>query len=347
VPNAYGGGVFLGFGNLTVRDSVITNNRANYGGGGIASTNPNSTLTVINSTVSNNFGADNDSLGNKAGGINSAGPVNIINSTISGNTGSGQINIAGGLYAPSGLISNSTITDNEVVNTPQQPPFNSAGGIFGGSPTTALMIRSSIIAGNRNNAQFPDIINLFTSGGYNLVGNRGSVTTFNQPGDQTGTSAAPLNPLLDILKFNGGTTPTHGFLSMLSPAIDKGRSFGQVLDQRGIMRPYDNPAIANAVGGDGADVGAYEAAAPTAANVSISGSVRVGNQGLRNAQVLLTNSNGQTRLVTTGSFGYFRFDNVPAGETYVVTIVSKRYQFTPQVLIVNDAITDLNFFAEP
>ncbi len=43
-----------------------------------------------------------------------------------------------------------------------------------------------------------------------------------------------------------------------SPAIDQGKNFGGATDQRGMPRPYDLPSIANAGGGDGSDIGAFE-----------------------------------------------------------------------------------------
>jgi len=53
-----------------------------------------------------------------------------------------------------------------------------------------------------------------------------------------------------------------------SPAIDKGESSGSTSDQRGFGRRKDVPALANAPGGDGADIGAFEAAFATLANIS-------------------------------------------------------------------------------
>jgi hypothetical protein len=43
-----------------------------------------------------------------------------------------------------------------------------------------------------------------------------------------------------------------------SPAIDQGKSFGLTTDQRGRLRMYDFANVANASGGDGSDVGAFE-----------------------------------------------------------------------------------------
>ncbi len=95
---------------------------------------------------------------------------------------------------------------------------------------------------------------IVTSQGYNISQSPNSL--LNGPGDQTNTDPQ-LDPL--GLRDNGGPTQTIA-LTYSSPAIDKGNSFGTTLDQRGVTRPYDNPSIPNASGGDGSDVGAYEVA---------------------------------------------------------------------------------------
>jgi len=90
--------------------------------------------------------------------------------------------------------------------------------------------------------------------------------------------------------------------------------------------------------------------APTAANVSVSGRVLTSQgQGIRNAGVTLTDANGTTRTAITSSFGYYRFDEVEVGQTYVVTVRSKRFQFSnpTQVITLMDVLTDLNFAALP
>ena len=46
-----------------------------------------------------------------------------------------------------------------------------------------------------------------------------------------------------------------------------------------------------------------------------------------------------------GAFGYFRFDEIEVGQTYVFSVRHKFYQFTPQVLTVNEEISKLNFTA--
>lgn len=87
--------------------------------------------------------------------------------------------------------------------------------------------------------------------------------------------------------------------------------------------------------------------APTAASVTVGGRVFAAKgRGLAGARVFLTNQAGETRSAMTSSFGYFRFNDVAAGETYIFTVVSKRYYFTSQVVSITDDLTELNFIAE-
>ena len=88
--------------------------------------------------------------------------------------------------------------------------------------------------------------------------------------------------------------------------------------------------------------------APLAAGVTVSGRVVTSDgRGVRNAVVTMTDPQGGVRRAVTGSFGYYRFADVQAGETYVVAVSSKRYQFTPRVLSVTDELSNVDFIAEP
>ena len=87
---------------------------------------------------------------------------------------------------------------------------------------------------------------------------------------------------------------------------------------------------------------------PTAANVSVSGRVLTANDiGLRNAYVVLTDSQGVTRTALSSSFGYYSFDNVQVGETYLIGVSSKRYQFATHVVSVSDNLTGVDLIADP
>lgn len=90
-------------------------------------------------------------------------------------------------------------------------------------------------------------------------------------------------------------------------------------------------------------------AAPTSAGVSVEGRVMLANgTGLRNAQVTLAEANGVRHSAVTGSFGYFRFDGIPAGQSVVVTVNSRRFRFDPnsRLLMLSDNLSDVNFVAQ-
>ncbi len=85
----------------------------------------------------------------------------------------------------------------------------------------------------------------------------------------------------------------------------------------------------------------------TAAGVRVSGRVTTaGGQGLRNATVVLTDSEGNRRTATTGSFGIYTFEDVEAGGTYVVGVQAKRYRFASRIVNVTDSLTDVNFVGQ-
>lgn len=99
---------------------------------------------------------------------------------------------------------------------------------------------------------------------------------------------------------------------------------------------------------DGGAVGSttLDFAVVTAAQASINGRVTsLEGRGITGAKVILTDSAGNSRSVVTNSFGMYSFDEVAVGETYVVTVAHKRYQFQnpTQVLSVSESISGLNF----
>lgn len=87
----------------------------------------------------------------------------------------------------------------------------------------------------------------------------------------------------------------------------------------------------------------------TSANAAVSGRVLSGGSGIRNATVILNGGNLSEPLVTkTNDLGFYGFSDLPSGQVYVVTVVSRKYRFTQPSLIVNlqSDISDANFSAE-
>lgn len=90
-------------------------------------------------------------------------------------------------------------------------------------------------------------------------------------------------------------------------------------------------------------------AVPTSANVSVEGRVMLqSGAGLRNAQITLAEANGIRHSVMTGSFGYFRFEGIAAGQNVIVTVNSRRFRFDPntRLLVLSDNLSDVDFIAQ-
>jgi alpha-tubulin suppressor-like RCC1 family protein len=87
------------------------------------------------------------------------------------------------------------------------------------------------------------------------------------------------------------------------------------------------------------------APAPTAANVSVSGRVTNGKRGIVRAIVSVTDSSGTIRTAYTNSFGNYRFEGLPSGQTYVFNVTAKHYEFALQVVVLNDSLADFDFTA--
>ena len=56
----------------------------------------------------------------------------------------------------------------------------------------------------------------------------------------------------------------------------------------------------------------------------------------------------QTLYTITSSFGYYKFENLSVGETYILEVTSRRYSFANPTLVVNlqDNLFETNFFGE-
>jgi predicted outer membrane repeat protein len=249
----YGGGIYNadagGTAVLTVANSTFSGNSALHGGG-ITHDNFQSTgsavLTVTNSTFNNN------SATNSGGGVynedwaDSAALI-VANCTFSGNSAG---NGGGGIFnnyvagSPVLTVTNSTFSSNSATDT------NSGGGIYNWNGQ--LEIGSTIL----NASSIFNFFGAVTSEGFNLSSDDGGgfLTAI---GDQIDIDSM-LGPLAD----NGGPTLTH-LPQLGSPAIDQSSAVGLVslgitTDQRGSARILDDPAIDNATGGDGSDIGAIE-----------------------------------------------------------------------------------------
>jgi hypothetical protein len=233
------------------------------------------------------------------------------NSTIANNRGNGA-SVGAGLYCAAAAVcnlGNNILADNIATSNPDL--FVVPGGTLdsvGGNLVESTM-------------------------GYNNG-------AFDQPNDLLN-----VDPMLMVLADNGGNVPTMR-IEGNSPAANAGWNPGAI-------DPFTGFALTTDARGEGfpriqsgvVDKGAFEVPGTTAARVSISGRVLANRRALRNARVVLTDQYGASRTVTTGSFGHFMFEGIDAGQTVVIRVVSRRYQFNAQVMVVVDNLTDLEFNA--
>lgn len=282
-------GLISGTATLTLVNSVIADNSAADVGGGIFNSargvGSSASVIVEHSTISGNV-ADL-SAGMENVGLSGDATIKIIDSTVSGNTAKFYGGaISNSSSAGSAIIDlvNSTISGNSVLNqfadgaalanngvngtfrissctfsgnTVSDPVDGDGGAIFNGGGTVAIgntILKAGSLGGTIYNTGGTII-----SRGFNLSSDDGG-GFLTAAGDQINT-----DPKLGPLADNGGATFTHLPLAG-SRAIDQGNrdvipALTSNTDQRDFARTVDDPTIANAVLGDGTDIGAVEVGA--------------------------------------------------------------------------------------
>ena len=193
-------------------------------------------VTITASTVAHNFGGGS---GGGFGDQNDLGTLIVLNSTFVGNSATGN---GGGIQegGPSTTINDSTITGNTAIGV--------GGGVYTNSDD-GFVLNNTIVAGNFANdgeaelpGRGPRRLGAVTSGQGNFIGIGDSHLTGitnGTGGNQIGTAASPLDPLLGPLQNNGGPTQTEAPLKG-SPVINAGVNSvipaGTTTDQRGLPR---------------------------------------------------------------------------------------------------------------
>ncbi|KAA3660835.1 MAG: DUF11 domain-containing protein [Chloroflexi bacterium] len=191
-------------------------------------------MTINASTIDNN-------QARTGGGIEHSGSnLNLENVTISGNLAGDD---GGGLYnRGSAILNNVTFHANK---------GSTGANIF--NDESSMAIGNSIVANSDTNGNCFNSNGFINSLGHNL--DSGNTCGFNQASDLTNN-----NPLLGLLRDNGGPTVTHA-LNSGSPAIDQGdNGTCAATDQRGMSRPQ----------GAACDMGAFETGSTADLSLTIS-----------------------------------------------------------------------------
>jgi len=134
--------------------------------------------------------------------------------------------------------------------------------------------------------------------------------------------------------------------TIFSPAYDKGTVVSVLDDFDGQIRSV--VGIANSI----PDVGADEILAPLAATVSVGGRVTTadGITGLPRVNVTLAGGTMTAPItVRTNPLGYYTFEDLGAGQTYVLTVEGRLYTFTnpTRVITVQEDVKGIDFAANP
>ncbi|HEY3831879.1 MAG TPA: choice-of-anchor Q domain-containing protein [Acidimicrobiia bacterium] len=249
-----GGGIYGDIGSITITDSSLFGNQTSIGGA-IAATG---SLQLDRSAVGGNDGFIS------GGGISvqDCGEANITNSTIADNASNSGV--AGGIAMTNGeaRLASTTIVDNTAGMR--------GGGIVAHQTNancpTGGFLHDTIVARNTDNTRghtgtlSPDCLDangltpLFTSQGYNIIGDSVGCGLTASTGDHFGTKTSPFSPgVASTAAFNGGRIATlatyavtNGGTSM--DAGDPAANACGATDERGAPRML----------GGRCDIGAYE-----------------------------------------------------------------------------------------
>jgi len=259
--NASGGGVSTGGGALNLISCNFMNNVATGGLGGSGATPGNggqgyggglyteSPTKAIYTTIGGG-GAIGGSGGGGNGSGYGGGIYNLNNlfmalCTVANNTAGGSSFDFGGGISNDGTLglTNVTIAGNQA---------DYGGGLSGNAD-----LAGSIIGANFATTAGNDVSGTINSFDYNLIQSFSGLNILGA----TAHVIIGQDPLLGPLTNNGGFEFTMA-LRPGSPAIDKGKNFSLATDQRSAPRPFDMTGVANAAGGDGSDIGAFELGLP-------------------------------------------------------------------------------------
>ena len=263
---------------LSVYNSTFSQNTGTQYGGAIWSTGSfgGATLIIHNSTFTQNS-AVLDTGAVQHDGSNGRASGAIIGCTFDRNSSGrngGAVFVDGESGTTSLTLMNCTFNQNSASGA-GGAIYNTTGAAGGSS---VIQIGNNLFTVGASGGTITNngpSGNTITSQGFNLSNDAAGGGTGTAPGGflNHGGDVRNTNPLLDPagLKDNGGPTPTIA-LQATSPALDQGNTNTITLtstDQRGEPCPFDDPNVSNATGGNGGDIGAYEADVRTIRGVRV------------------------------------------------------------------------------
>lgn len=367
------GGAIRTIGNAQVfiaNTTLSGNTAAQTGGGAIrAQSGAGGLITITNCTITGNT-----LLTNAGGGLSNSNTMRVRNTIISGNTALTNPDVSSGFSSEGtnliGVQGTSTgwIASDLVNNTAANlGPLQNNGG-----PVDTHFLTSTSSALNAGQACVVDSTCTVFNAPLNLAADgRGAARLGNTDigaFEQNAAFVATLSEGVVNMPYNETLSVETGsfFYCLSSGSLPPG-----IMGINGCLNAKDGdsaaPSAALELTGTPTMTGVYDFVirgnsmgndslinhrivvnmVPTSAPASISGrALTRDGRGITNAVVILTDQLGDVRFARTGSLGYYRFDDVSTGQTYVMGASSKRYEFVPRVFQLADDLTDFDLVHE-
>jgi hypothetical protein len=201
---------------------------------------------------------------------------------------------------------------------------------------------------NGPNAGLYDVQGGQSSVNVTITGTATAGSGFFDPGPNLAAPALPYNHISASISGVNVTVNSVTYNSPTSITLNLNTVGASVSNPNLTPESLRDLTITNPDGQSVTRTGIINIIVPTAAPVSISGRVLTSNgQGIARIRVALTDSTGQTRYAVTNTFGYYQFDQVISGETYILSATSPKYQFAQptRVLNVQESLADQDFVA--
>lgn len=348
-----GGGIWISVvagSSFNLVNATVANNTAGTGGGGIwvqSDVFGNAVLNSLNSLIANNTvtGANPNNGPDVMNRFISDGN-NLVGNTagmwVEGVTTGNILDPVGGAHlAPLGFHGGSTPTHALANNS---PAVNAASDCVTNLSCVANMNPPSALTADQRGASR---VGQADMGAFELNSSANG-----------GTFVAVLPNAVQNTQYNFPIVASNGAFtySVTSGALPNGVSLTSSFAPNAVVAVAGRPTqggifdfAVTATDGANTNVTNYrlEVLVPSAAAISVGGRVLTADgRGLSNAIVYLTLPSGERQMRRTSSFGYYLFDGIDAGQSVVVSVIAKPYNFTPRVVTVSEDILDVDFVAK-
>ncbi len=241
------------------------------------------------------------------------------------------------LYTPTTFSSGSSVSHFSTTATPNllmEPNINSGLAITG-DLARQQMRDIGWYRDSTTDLSADTVSNVLPNGGTALIGSNKTITWTNNGGFNR-------NVRIELSTDGGATYPT-----VIAADTPNTGSFSWTVPNSPSSTARIRVREVDFVAPSGSSSGNFTISlTPLAGGAAVSGRVLdQAGRGVSRATVVLVNVDGVQRSAITNSFGYFVFDDVAVGASYLVNVRHKQYRFEQRVIDLTDNFSDLNFVA--